>query len=197
VLFGILILGALIYTILPQEMVGEFEAAGDDSTSQTRLALWAWGGGVVADHPFLGVGYNNWLSHCRYENPNGPPGTKRCLAAHNSYVTVAAETGLLGFAGYLLIILIILIQNLRTRINARKIANKFILFITYGLDAGLISYCVGTMFFTQTWYPMLYVQLALTVALNEISKRQLREKEKLSGQKKTQPSMMPSRVAGP
>lgn len=189
VLFGAMILVAFVYALLPQEMVGEFEAAGEDSTSQTRLALWAWGGEVVADNPILGVGYHNWLGHCWFENPDGPEGAKRCLVAHNSYVTVAAETGLLGLTGYLLLILFILVLNVRTRVNAKKLENRFIFFITYGLDAGLISYSIATLFFTETWYPMLYVQLSMTVALNEISKRQLKEKFQQSALKKRKATM--------
>lgn len=193
VLLWVLVLGALVYVALPQEMMGEFEEAGEDSTSQTRLALWEWGGDVIADHPFLGVGYYNWLSHCWFENPDGPPGAKRCLVAHNSYVTVAAETGLIGLACYLLIILFILMQNSRTRVNARKISNKFILFSAYGLDAGLISYSIATIFFTETWYPMLYVQLSMTVALNEISKKQLQDKDKEVRSEKVRINMMSAR----
>jgi O-antigen ligase len=152
-------------------MVGEFESAGEDSTSQARLALWSWGMDVVREFPVLGVGYYNWLNYCYFDNPDGIVGVKHCLAAHNTYVTAAAEIGITGLTVYVILILFILILNIRTRANARQRNNKFILYTAHGLDAGLIGYMIATIFFSVLFYPMLYVQLAMTVALHEISKK--------------------------
>ena len=180
-MFGILIVGWALYTILPDQMLEEFADAGEDSTSQTRIALWTYGLEVVRENPVLGVGYHNWMDYCVFRNPYGIGGNRYCLVPHNSYITASAETGILGLAVYIMIMLYILVENLRTRKNARLHDNRFILFSAYGLDGGLIAYMISTIFFSVTWYPMLYVQLAMSVALYEISKGQDIDKRKEIG----------------
>jgi len=125
----------------------------------------------VRTHPVLGVGYFNWLDYCIYMNPHGVGPSSHCLAAHNTYITAAAELGITGAAVYVTILLFILILNVRTRLHAKQTNNIFIQYIAHGLDAGLIGFAVATIFFTELFYPMLYLQLAMTVALYEISKQ--------------------------
>lgn len=66
-----------------------------------RLAHWEAALGMLTDHPWLGVGIGNYV-------PTYPayalPGWKDPLGhAHNQYLNVAAETGLVGLAAYLLL----------------------------------------------------------------------------------------------
>ena len=184
-LAGILIVGLIFYTLLPERMLDEFRSAGDDSTSQTRLALWSFGGEVIRDHPVLGVGYYNWVDYCDFMNPSGIGKYDHCLVAHNSYVTATAEIGITGGTVYVILMLFILVLNARTRVHARQTKNNFILYITHGLDGGLIGYAISTIFFTVYFYPMLYVQLAMTVALYEISKKQ-NKKDGVAASNRTQ-----------
>lgn len=170
-LVAILAVGWLVYSLLPPEMLAEYEAAGEDSTSVTRLALWSFGMDVVRDHPVLGVGYNNWLDYCNFMNPYGIGRNTWCLAPHNTYVTALSELGITGFTMYVFLILFIFILNARTRVIAKQFENKFALFISHGLDAGLVAYLVSTTFFSNLFYPMFWVQLALAVVLYEISKK--------------------------
>lgn len=168
---GILIVGLLLYMLLPEKMLDEFHNAGEDRTSQARLTFWRYGSEVVSDHPVLGVGYYNWIGYCNFVNPNGIAYYDHCLVAHNTYVTAAAEIGITGLMVYVILMLFILKLNARTRVNAEQRNNKFILYIAHGLDGGLIGYMIATVFFTVLFYPMLYVQLAMTVTLHELSKK--------------------------
>lgn len=71
------------------------------NTFGTRVDLWGLGLRMVQDHPVLGVGMGNFTSvfarYARGDMVNDP------LVAHNSYVTVAAETGLVGLTLFLLV----------------------------------------------------------------------------------------------
>ena len=60
--------------------------------------------------------------------------------------------------------------NSRTRINAKRAKNDFIEYVALGLDVGLVGYLVATMFFTTLFYPVFWIQLAMVVALNQLSK---------------------------
>ena len=170
IIAGILVAAFLLYSILPDRMLEEYQAAGDDRTSQTRLALWSVGAEFIRDNPVIGVGYYNWLDYCNFVNPSGIGHYDHCLAAHNTYVTGAAEIGIVGIIVYLSLMLFILVLNSRTRTNARRNKNEFIWYIAHGLDGGVIGFSVATIFYTVLFYPMLYVQFAMTVALHQISK---------------------------
>ena len=176
-IFAVLLLGSLVYTVLPEGMVEEYQKAGDDSTSRTRLAFWAYGMDVVHDNPFLGVGYENWIDYCIYKNPVDPD-IPHCMAAHSAYVTVTAETGYIGLGAYILLALFVLIQNASTRKYAKQLNHKFFMYTAQALDAGLIAYLVGSTFFSVNWYPFVDVQVAITVALHEIAKRQFESSKK-------------------
>ena len=48
----ILILGSLVYMVLPPEQLERFTTMGEDNTSASRLNFWAVGMDVIADNPF-------------------------------------------------------------------------------------------------------------------------------------------------
>ncbi len=166
---GIVIISSLLYVLLPERMFDEYKSAGDDGTSQDRLAHWDFGIDVAIDNPLLGIGYENWLVYCNFMNPSGLGYKDTCRLPHNTYVSAGAEIGLIGLLLYMLIIFFIFRTNLRTRVNAKKIKNDYILYIAHGLDAGLVGYAVATIFFTNLFYPVFWFQLAMTVALYNIS----------------------------
>jgi O-antigen ligase len=179
-LAGIIIAGWALYLVLPPEMLAEFETAGEDATSKARLAFWGFGMEVIKGFPVLGVGYENWLDYCYFVKPQGfmlyvlgrGQYMQHCLDPHNTFIEAAAEIGVPGFLLYVLMILLVFVINARTRTNARKVGNNFILYTAHGLDAGLIGYMLSSFFLTVLFYPMFWFQLALTVALHEVSRRQ-------------------------
>jgi O-antigen ligase len=127
----------------------------------------------------LGVGYENWLDYCWFMRPGGfevhTPGygpTVRCLDPHNTFIEAAAEIGIPGFLLYVLMILLVFVINAHTRAYAKRVGNNFILYTAHALDAGLVGYMISSFFLTVLFYPMFWIQLALTVALHEISRRQ-------------------------
>lgn len=168
---AILVISSLLYALLPEKMFKEFESAGNDQTSQDRLAHWEFGIDVALNKPILGIGYNNWLTYCDFMNPQGLGYKRWCRLPHNTYISAAAETGLFGLLFYVLLALSMFRFNVRTRRNAISANNKFIYHISHGLDAGLVGYLVATIFFTNLFYPLFWVQLAMVVALNNISKQ--------------------------
>ena len=169
--FAVLTISSLLYVLLPNQMLHEFESAGDDQTSQDRLDHWEFGIDVALDKPILGIGYKNWLTYCDFMNPQGLGHKRWCRLPHNTYISAAAETGLFGLLLYVLLALSMFIINARTRRNAISASNKFIYHTSHGLDAGLAGYLVATIFFSNLFYPIFWVQLAMVVSLNNISKQ--------------------------
>lgn len=172
-ILGMVVVSALLYQVLPEEMLNKFKSSGEDATSVSRLALWETGIDVAIENPTLGVGFENWFEYCWANNQTGIGRGQWCLDLHNTYIEAAAETGLFSFALYVLLILKVFAINARTRANARKIDNKFIYYMTHGMDAGMIGYMVSSAFVSVLFYPIFWVQLAMTVALHGIARTQL------------------------
>jgi len=162
--------GVVFYNLLPPEMISEFRNAGEDSTSQQRLILWDIGWETLKEHPFLGVGYYNWLEYCSSQYPFGIPGTRRdhCLVIHNTYISAGTELGFIGLSLYLLLVLTVFRLNYRTRKLARD-KNDFLYFMAHGSDGGLVGFLVASTFFDMLFYPIFWVQLGISVAINNIA----------------------------
>jgi O-antigen ligase len=173
------VVGVIVYFSLSDEMLAEYRDMGGDSTSENRLAHWAWGSDVFKNNPVIGVGYNNWLVHCDFYNPNGvyAEGSRgRCLLPHNTYVELLAEMGSVGMLFYLLIIFYMLKQNSKTRSLVREKEDNFSFYISHGLDGALIAYLVSSVFYSVLFYPFLWINLSMTVVLYQVTKRTIEQK---------------------
>ena len=56
--------------------------------------------------------------------------------------------------------------------------NKFILYMAHGLDGALVGYLVSGFFVTVLYYPYFWINLAMTVALNQAAKNEAAQWEK-------------------
>ncbi|MFQ6057446.1 MAG: O-antigen ligase family protein [Anaerolineae bacterium] len=92
-------LGSVIEASIPVD-VSNVEVTDENFATIERLAHWQAALGMWRDHPWLGVGIGNYVAaYPRYALPrwDDPLGH-----AHNYYLNIAAETGLVGLIAYLL-----------------------------------------------------------------------------------------------
>jgi O-antigen ligase len=81
--------------------VRAIEVTDDNYASIERLAHWQSALDMWRDHPWLGVGFGNYeAAYSRYALPKWPLALGH---AHNYYLNVAAEAGLIGLIAYLLL----------------------------------------------------------------------------------------------
>jgi putative inorganic carbon (hco3(-)) transporter len=133
------------------------------NSAQERQELLARGLDVIAHHPIIGVGVGNYGIY-----------SLRQLVAHNSYIEIAAELGLAGFAAYLVLIFAPLksLRRIERESYARRAtwsaAEREMYYISVGLQAVIISYTVCSFFQSAqyTWY--LYYLVAYTASLRRI-----------------------------
>lgn len=91
--------------------------AQDFSTAE-RLAHWIAGGNMFLDHPFLGVGIGNY--------PDAYPQYMITIFvnslghAHNYYINIAAEAGLIGLVAFLLFLLAIFVAGGRSYLSINR-----------------------------------------------------------------------------
>jgi O-antigen ligase len=114
-LAGLVIPAALFWTSLADPGLDRRLTAGLDESSSdqpSRLAFWSVALDMEHDHPWLGVGPDNyrWL----FATYAGVPADNLGVHAHNQYLEALADTGLLG----LLTLGWLLTQLLRTAVSA-------------------------------------------------------------------------------
>ena len=169
IFIGLIVVLLLAYSFLPEEQIQRFTQMGDDKNSITRLAYWSYGWEVIKEHPLFGIGYNNWLSYANFDQPGGIV-YGRTQLPHNIYIQVAAESGVLGFLGFLLLVIYAFVINARTRKLALQLKHKLHYFMTYGLSMGLVGYLIAGTFVTVFYYPFFWVQIAFIIALHNITR---------------------------
>lgn len=73
----------------------------DDATELSRLAVWQAAVRIFLGHPLLGVGYGNYRFLYADFVPGAVPGK---LDAHNLYLELLAETGIVGFLVFIVLV---------------------------------------------------------------------------------------------
>ena len=89
-----------------------------DTSSEMRLAFWESTVAMIADHPFLGIGWGAyWMVYPLYDfYMQGAAGTTiKIVHAHNMYLNYAAEIGIIGALAFFWFFFGTLVTALRTR----------------------------------------------------------------------------------
>jgi putative inorganic carbon (HCO3(-)) transporter len=129
--------------------------SSDQGSAYSRFTLARTALAIIKDHPFVGVGLNNYsLVSTQYgATVIGPQ-----FVVHNAYLLIAAETGLVGLAAFLSFLATLLIQAWRIIVQAPNdivwivgvgIFSAFIAFATHGMvDYAMLS---SPQVITQFW----------------------------------------------
>ena len=85
--------------------IGSLDFRRTDQSARLRIYMWRSALDMVRDQPSAGIGYRNWgrrIPDYARRYPGWELDEAAFAHAHNSYLTVAAETGLLGLGIFLL-----------------------------------------------------------------------------------------------
>ena len=108
--------------VLPQNFRGRLFSIGDLGESSVRYRLLTWRGTLrmFCEHPFgIGVGERAWrLVYPHY----AVSGTQRVMHAHNLFLQVVCEVGIVGLVLFLLIITIAILRGWREKKRAALVA---------------------------------------------------------------------------
>jgi len=152
----------------PEEVLDRFQNMGEqtDSTAMNRVERWGRGLEMAKINPILGVGYGNWeIADKTYFNGTG-------ALSHNIFIDCASELGYLGLIIFLLMILYTFVNNAKTRKLAKADLNegRFIYNMAKGLDFALVGFLVGGFFVSVLYYPYFWVNMTMTVSLNNVAR---------------------------
>jgi probable O-glycosylation ligase (exosortase A-associated) len=140
-----------------------------------RLQIWGRGMGYMLQHPLLGVGPGNFQTA---EGTLSPLAERqqfgvgvRWNAAHNTYIQVGAETGVIGLLLFLAMIASALVALSRSRGRGpdRADSREKQTQLAQVLTASLIGFVVGAFFLSLAYTEMLYTLIALAVGLQKVA----------------------------
>ncbi len=166
-------LAAFVVAFIPDEFVGRFKElwSGADYNLQTntegppgRLEIWKRCLTIIQENPTLGVGVG--------QSPTamGLSTEKYYLTAHNSFLQVAVEMGLIGFVVYLAILKRIWSNNRDVKNYLKPRSTKDYLFLTSdAMILSLAGYIICSMFLSLAYMVFVPVLLALSSSLMNFS----------------------------
>ncbi|MFA5275717.1 MAG: O-antigen ligase family protein [Candidatus Omnitrophota bacterium] len=137
-----------------------------DQAVLIRLGLWQESLKIIRDYPLIGCGLNNYsVVGPKYKNFNLGGGYP-----HNSYLQMAAETGLLGLFSFLWVVFIFFKTGL---CHFKKTKNYLVL----GLLSGILAFLVHAFFDTHLYALQLVISfwfmLGFTVAVIKLDSEKL------------------------
>jgi len=155
--------GFLLMIILPSQMANRYRTLGtyqQDESAMHRIYAWKAGMNMVASRPLTGVGIGCFgVAYGTSFRPGGDSAT-RWMAPHNSFVQVAAETGLIGFIIFISMIFYSIRQIGRTPPNDPPLATTSRVF-----TASFLGFLTCALFLTQALNFMLYFLVAASVTI--------------------------------
>lgn len=142
----------LVTTVAPSRF-------GKGMVVRDRAVLWGDGISMFKDNPFFGVAYMEYPTH-----------QGESMMAHNTYVQILAELGLIGYLPFFLIIYLTIVQ-LRRAIALKAHFPSADQFIMAGIFSSLAGYLTAMYFISRQYHHVLYVVLALSITFLQSSSR--------------------------
>ena len=123
----------------------EFERHGDVGSTSDRLTNILAGLKMIKENPIIGVGIKQYKNNM-LDYVEGDTLLERSYIAHNTYIEVAAEQGLIIFLIFMAIIYFTLrdLQKIRYRFNSFPDSKPYI--ISFALQLGFIGYIISVFF---------------------------------------------------
>lgn len=165
---------ALLYALLPAEEMERFNSMGEDETSLTRKQYWRDGLVIMSDFPVFGLGINNWIPYYKSNyNPNGQ-------VQHNIFIEAGTDLGYTGLSAFVGMIVATFTLNYKTRKLAKQAGEEhgFLWNMAHGLDGALVGYMVSGFFVTVLFYPFFWTNVAMTLALHNVTAKKLKARQR-------------------
>ena len=121
-----------------------------------RAVLWGDGIAMFKAHPVFGVGYKTFTDE-----------SSDHLQAHNTYIHVLAELGLVGYLPLFLLIYLTAVLLRRTINEVKAISSQDYLLLT-GLYSSIIGYATALYFVSREYEHFFYLMIALSTTATVI-----------------------------
>ncbi len=146
--------------------------------NQDRISIYNNTINMIKHHPFIGVGLNTFTKNYgkyKTEQAEKYAHTADTIYAHNIYLQMAGETGLLGLAAFLLFLFQVFRQAFNT---SRKLNDGYLKIIGLSLIACIIAFLVNGLTETSLYYPrvvmVFWYLIGVSLSLNRLAKESQR-----------------------
>lgn len=172
----VLLLVALV--LMPQNYTSRIQSLGSisgDESLRGRMLYVEYGSEAVRESP-LGVGagsfpvafrqssYNQMYTY--YDTDQGEKSQGR--SAHNMYLEIAVEMGLLGGALFLGLVIFAFYENVRTGRHIREKGDGFLLAANQTVGVALAAFCFAGLFLSAQYEKILWLLLALVPVMKNL-----------------------------
>lgn len=148
------------------ERIKSIKTYEKDESAMGRIYAWRVAMAMIKERPLTGVGLRNFIQMYPFYDP-----VHGAKVAHNSYLQLAAETGLVSLSLFLLLLTsaIFKLKKIRRKIKF-SLSTSWIHNYSRMIEIGLMGYMVSAFFLTRYDFDLLYQFVGLTVALEAIAK---------------------------
>lgn len=145
--------------------------------------MWGAAFGVFLERPILGVGFDNWGAFAStFYKPGelehvygGNPGMLYGRQAHNSYVQILAEQGILGFSAFVWILADFWRRNAFLRspraahLWSQVGGHLNLRFVAMGLEVAMVGWMSAAALYSMGGTHWIYTLLALNLVLHTLT----------------------------
>lgn len=111
-----------------------------------RTTMWKNGWEIFKKHPIIGNGINTFFNEYRFVRQDRDRG--KGSYAHNCYLQMASDVGLIGLASFLLFITAVIIKAFK---SVKVIKDPLYYSLILGIDVGLVAFLVHSFFDTNLY----------------------------------------------
>jgi len=142
VLMLLIVLAIALGSFLPKESIDDI--LGFPSIKD-RMSMWQIGWRIFLQHPIIGNGLNSFFLKFQ-EFRTDDFRNRRGSYAHNGYLQIAGDLGIIGLVIFLLLIVRAFHSSLRYAISAK---NNFSRIFTLGIACGILAFLIHSFFDTN------------------------------------------------
>ena len=167
-IFSVIVLGIFIYMGSNPKYLQRIQSITNITTDHSNAdRVWAWKSSsmMFKDYPVVGVGlgqfYDIYINQYKYEQES-----QGLVHAHNNFIHIAVENGIIGLAGFLFFVGFHLYNSLNNYLRKRN-PYDILIFTTFLAHVCLFGQIDYTMWSWAGMQPVFWFLLALLLKLKE------------------------------
>ncbi|MFH1458940.1 MAG: O-antigen ligase family protein [Candidatus Omnitrophota bacterium] len=142
----------------------------EDPAIRARLDTWRIGAEIITENPIIGIGYGAFKFEYGERAASSPyVDTKAYLVAHNSYVELGAESGLLALLVFFALIIYTFNYLKKARENFIIQRDYYLYHLTCALENSFYVFLIGAFFLSIMHLMILWIVLGLAVVMKNVS----------------------------